>query len=102
MTFLILLFSLVAHAERPLEPQARCVPNSDKKQGGYQCFSIMPDSVYDLAGLKDKDIILSVDGQPLKDPSEALVPFGEFAKKKFQTIEILRDGKKMTLHAREK
>lgn len=51
--------------------QARCVPHQENgRPGGYQCFQIVPGSIYDKLGLKDNDVITQINGQALDDPSK--------------------------------
>lgn len=50
--------------------EARCVPAPESGRGGYQCFQIVPGSIYDKLGMKDNDIIYQINGQALDDPSK--------------------------------
>ena len=67
--------------------QARCVPNfEDGRALGFKCFQIVPGSVYDKLGIKDDDVILSINGQPMNDPSVAFSFFSQL--KNMSNIEI--------------
>ncbi|MGZ3712001.1 MAG: type II secretion system protein N [Bdellovibrionota bacterium] len=51
--------------------EARCVPHQENgRPGGYQCFQIVPGSIYDKLGIKDNDVITQINGQNLDDPSK--------------------------------
>ena len=51
--------------------EARCVPHNEGGRAvGYQCFQIVPGSIYDKLGLKDNDVIYQINGQNLDDPSK--------------------------------
>jgi type II secretion system protein C len=62
--------------------QARAVPNFENGlPAGYKFFQIEAGSIYDLMGMKDGDIISSINGKAVNDPAEA-----------FQFLNQLKDG----------
>jgi serine protease Do len=65
--------------------------------GGVIVASVTPGKPADKAGIKPQDVIVSIDGKPVKDGDELVAIIS--AKHPGQTVElgILRNGKKMTL-----
>lgn len=58
--------------------QIRAVPHFDGgKSTGFRLFAIRQGSVFDQLGLRNGDIIQSVNGQDLSDPAKALALFQE-------------------------
>jgi type II secretory pathway component PulC len=58
------------------------VPNFENGlPAGYKFFQIEAGSIYDLMGMKDGDIISSINGKAVNDPAEA-----------FQFLNQLKDG----------
>ncbi len=53
--------------------QARCIQQMQNgKPAGYQCVEIEPGSLYDKLGLKNGDVVTSIEGEPL-DNIQALI-----------------------------
>lgn len=67
--------------------QARLVPNfTGGVADGFRIFSIVPDSLFEKAGLRNGDIIHSINGVELKDPEKA-----------FQIYQLLKDSDRFVL-----
>lgn len=69
--------------------QARCVPNFEGgRPAGYRCFQIVPGSIYDKLGMKDNDVIMGINGQPMNDPGQAFAMLAALKNKETRTFEI--------------
>ena len=67
--------------------QARLVPNfTGGVADGFRIFSIVPDSLFEKAGLRNGDIIHSINGIEMKDPEKA-----------FQIYQLLKDNDRFAL-----
>jgi S1-C subfamily serine protease len=67
---------------------------------GILVSQIMPKSPAEAAGMKTGDLILSVDGKPMKDPRQLQGVITEADIGKVLEIQILRDKEKRTLQLR--
>ena len=83
--------------------QARAIPfYSGGRMRGFRFVQIDSNSVYEKIGLKDNDIIISIDGESLNDAARAIQILGSlrnrFEGKAALTIKlkILRQGKTHT------
>jgi len=53
--------------------QALCTPEMvNGKPSGFRCSQIEKGSIFDTIGLKDGDVIVAIDGEPLLDPTTAI------------------------------
>lgn len=78
--------------------EARIVPNfQDGATNGFKIFSIRRDSVAKKLGLANNDILKSVNGHDLSDTAGAMGLLGKLSSERSFTLEVLRDGKPMTL-----
>ncbi|MCO5141533.1 MAG: hypothetical protein M9962_00415 [Oligoflexia bacterium] len=69
--------------------QARCVPHMENGQAdGYECFQIVPGSIYDKLGMKDGDVICGINGQPVNDPARAFSLLTELKNSNTRNIEL--------------
>jgi general secretion pathway protein C len=74
--------------------EARCVPHMEGgRSAGYQCFQIVPGSIYDKLGLKDNDVILQINGQNLDDPSKIFTFLNSLKSAKNIQISGMRGGR---------
>lgn len=79
--------------------QARAVPYfRDGKSIGMRLFAIRRGSLYEKLGLKNGDIILSVNDNSLSDPTQALKLFEELKSKRSINLQLERSGKTSALH----
>jgi general secretion pathway protein C len=84
----------------PLLTQARVIPNltNDGKIQGYKIIAIREGSLYDKIGLKDGDIIYSINGIFVDNPEKALQLFQQLRSQTDFQIEIERGGDRRTLN----
>lgn len=62
--------------------QAKAIPNFENGvPNGYKIINIVPDSIYTKLGVKEGDVLLAVNGEPISDPGKA-----------FQLMNELRSG----------
>ena len=81
-----------------LSREARVVPNfSDGAANGFKVFSIRRTSALRKMGLKNNDVMTSVNGFDLSNSSKALEIYSKLQSDKNFTLEILRNGEPMTL-----
>lgn len=82
------------------DPQAfqsagQIVPNPG---GGFMVREIQPNSLYAQYGLKQGDVIRSVNGTPLNTPSDVMQAYQQFSNQSNIQIEIVRGGRPETLN----
>lgn len=71
--------------------QARAVPNFENgKPAGYKMIEVKPGGIYDKLGLKNGDVIQSVDGRKIDDPQKTFQLIGKL--KQGAQLEVSRDG----------
>ncbi len=78
---------------------ARMLPhyNKSKVQQGFSLSEVKKGGIYDTLGLKNKDILLGVNGLELSDPSSALQAFTAIKGSNNIQVDILRNNSPMTL-----
>lgn len=77
--------------------QARAVPNFENgAPAGYKLFQIVPGSIYDKLGLKNGDVIVGLNGQPINDPGKAFEMLSELKTSSHMELQVKRDGKQST------
>lgn len=77
---------------------ARAVPYLEGgKQVGFKVFSIRAGSVFERIGLKNGDILVSVNGSRLNNLSVAMSLLDQLRRKKHFTIDLKRGGSSRTL-----
>ncbi|MBI1814189.1 MAG: hypothetical protein HYR72_04375 [Deltaproteobacteria bacterium] len=78
--------------------QVRAVPHFEGgKATGFRLFAIRQDSLFDKIGLKNGDIIQSINGQELSDPSRAMAMLTELRDVHELTVQALRNKQSITL-----
>jgi general secretion pathway protein C len=78
--------------------QVRAVPHFEGgKATGFRLFAIRQDSLFDKIGLKNGDIIQSINGQELSDPSRAMAMLTELRDMHELTVQALRNKQSITL-----
>lgn len=81
-----------------LSREARIVPNfADGSTNGFKVFSIRRNSALRKMGLKNNDVLTSVNGFDLSDTEKALEIYSKLQSDKSFSLEVLRNGEPMTL-----
>ena len=62
--------------------------------------SVQPNSPASLAGIRENDIVLSVDGEPIDGQAGLVAAIRDASPGQTVEIELLRDGKRMTVKAK--
>jgi len=79
--------------------QARLVPNfTGGTADGFRIFSIVPNSLFDKVGLRNGDIIHSINGVELKDPEKAFQIYQLLKDNDRFVIDLVRAGQKLSLN----
>jgi general secretion pathway protein C len=74
--------------------QARAVPNFENGQpAGYKLFQIVPGSIYAKLGLRDGDVINSLNGEPINDPGKAFAMLSALKEMNHLELGVKRDGR---------
>jgi len=80
------------------QEDARCVPeikpNSGAEIEGFKCWEIPSDSPLFKAGVRNGDVVVSVDGNKLNSAKEALVLFNRIKDAGHTEIVVRRQGKR--------
>ncbi|MBL7666184.1 MAG: PDZ domain-containing protein [Bacteriovoracaceae bacterium] len=63
----------------------------------FKITEIVPDSVYTNLGIQNEDIITGIDGKSISDLNEVMTKFGRINELEQLTIDVQRDGTKVTL-----
>ena len=80
--------------------QARLVPNfTGGVADGFRIFSIVPNSLFDKTGLRNGDVIHSINEIEMKEPEKAFEVYQMLKDEDYFDIEIVRAGQKMTIHS---
>ena len=79
--------------------QARAAPYWDHNglEAGFRVVDIEPDSVFDKLGLLQEDVIVSVNGAPVRNNREALAAYQSFKSADALQLGLLRDGREVTI-----
>ena len=78
--------------------EARVVPNfADGKTNGFKVFAIRRNSALRNMGLKNNDVLTSVNGFDLSNTEKALEIYSKLQSEKSLSLEVLRDGQPVTL-----
>lgn len=79
--------------------QARIVPNfTGGAADGFRIFSIVPNSIFEKAGLRNGDILHSINGIELKDPEKAFQIYQLLKDNDRFVIDLVRAGQNLTLN----
>ena len=77
--------------------QARAVPNFENGvPSGFKLFQIVPGSLYDQLGLKNGDVVLGANGDPINDPMKAMNMLSQLKENNHLELQVKRDGKTQT------
>ncbi len=78
--------------------EARVVPNfADGQTNGFKVFSIRRNSALRMMGLKNNDVLTGVNGFDLSNTEKALEIYSKLQAEKSFTLELLRNGKPVTM-----
>ncbi|MGH8336787.1 MAG: type II secretion system protein GspC, partial [Gammaproteobacteria bacterium] len=78
--------------------QIRAVPHFEGgKSVGFRLFAIRQNSLFDQIGLKNGDVIQSVNGADLSDPAKALALFQQLRNEQSITMNVLRNKANVTV-----
>jgi S1-C subfamily serine protease len=74
---------------------------AERTDGGQGAIisSVQPDSPADKAGIREKDIVLSVDGEPIDGQVGLVAAIRDASPGQTVEIVILRNGQRLTLSA---
>lgn len=82
-----------------LMTQIRVVPSfQDGRADGFKVFAIKPRSIFAQVGLRNGDIIRSVNDRPISDPARAFKLLQDLRDERDMTVEISRRGRPLTLN----
>ena len=77
--------------------QARCVPSSEGGRNiGFKCVQIVPGSIYDRIGIKNNDIVISINEERLSNPGKALQVLRGLRDRERIQVTLKRNGKIIT------
>jgi general secretion pathway protein C len=78
--------------------QIRAVPHFEGgKATGFRLFAIRSGSLFDRIGLKNGDIVQSINGSEMTDPARALALLQELRNESGLTVEVIRNRQPQTL-----
>ena len=79
--------------------KARIVPSfKNGKPNGFKLFSIKPGSIYSKIGLRNGDVIQSINGYEMNSPDKALEIYQKLKDSTSITVDIQRRGRAMTMN----
>ncbi|HUP57860.1 MAG TPA: PDZ domain-containing protein [Bdellovibrionota bacterium] len=78
----------------PVLQQARAVPHFEEgTMVGFRLMQIVPGSIYQNLGLKDGDVVLSINGNSLESPAKAIQVFGALRGASHVSVRLRRKAK---------
>jgi general secretion pathway protein C len=69
----------------------------DGKANGFKIFAIRPGTLYERLGVRNGDVITSINGHKLTTPDEALAAYQNLRDSTSFRLEVRRRGKPLTL-----
>lgn len=79
--------------------QARAIPNFENGMpDGYKILQIVPGSIFDKLGIKNGDVIVGLNGDPINDPGKAFQLFNELKTSNQVEIAVKRGGRRMNVN----
>ncbi len=78
--------------------QARAIPNFENGMpDGYKILQIVPGSIFDKLGIKNGDVVVALNGEPVNDPGKALGLLNDLPNANHVDIGVKRGGRKMNM-----
>lgn len=79
--------------------QVRAIPNlgPDGQSNGFKLSEIQPDSLFQQIGLRDGDVLTSVGGQSVSDPTKAMQLLGTLRNQSSISLTVMRGGQPVQL-----
>jgi general secretion pathway protein C len=79
--------------------QMRAIPNiQNGKSNGFALSEIQPGSLFSQMGLRDGDLVTTISGQDLSDPTQALAMLNQLRNQQNLQIGLMRNGRPLTLN----
>jgi general secretion pathway protein C len=79
--------------------QIRAVPNlQDGHSTGFTLSDIQPGSIFQAIGLHDGDVLTSVNGQDVSDPTRAIQLLGQLRESPSISLQVMRNGRPVELN----
>lgn len=81
--------------------QMRAVPNlQNGKSNGFSLSEIQPGSLFSQMGLRDGDLVQTISGQDLSDPTQAMALLNQLRNEQNIQIGLMRNGRPLVLNYR--
>jgi len=78
--------------------QAKAVPHTrNGKKAGFRVVNIQKGSVFEDLGIREGDVIQSVNGTPIRTPRQALTAYRALKSSDSFRVDVLREGQPVTL-----
>jgi len=78
--------------------QMRAIPDvEDGKTDGFRLSEVVPGSLFSQMGLRDGDVVTSVGGQELNDPTQAIALLNSLRNASSLNITVMRNGRPVDL-----
>ena len=79
--------------------EMRAVPNlQNGTSDGFKLSEIQPGSVFQQMGLRDGDVVTSVQGQSVNDPIRAMMLMQQLRNRSSISVSVMRNGTPLNLH----
>jgi general secretion pathway protein C len=78
--------------------EIRAIPNfQNGTSNGFRLSEIQSGSIFQQIGLRDGDVLVSVEGQPINDPAKAMELLGNLRNRDSISLNVIRDGEPVNL-----
>ena len=79
--------------------QMRAIPNmQDGKTDGFRLSEVVPGSIFSQMGLRNGDVVSSISGQDLNDPTQAIALLNSLRQATSLSITVMRHGRPVELN----
>jgi general secretion pathway protein C len=79
--------------------QMRAIPNvQNGKSNGFSLSEIQPGSLFSQMGLRDGDLVTTISGQDLNDPTQAMAMLNQLRNQQNIQIGVVRNGRPVVLN----